>query len=293
MATGWRPVFRIPSRKELAIRWNQYRTDMSLWMEKRGYRQNGGGCRRPRAAFVVGSQRSGTDMVTWTLDKSLDVHRFDETSRSAFVDCRIRPAAIRERLVASSRAKRVIFKPVCDSYRVSQLLSDHADARAVWVYRDFRDVANSAVQRWANNNLRWVQEVAAGGGDWGRMQWNRELITPQRQEQIRGWCKTDLNPHGAAAVFWYLVNSTFFSQSLENDSRVTLARYEDLVAAPAVEFKRLCEFLEIAYRDEMVAGIFQSSVKRRSKSPISVEVAQACEELQSRLDGVNQAVARS
>jgi hypothetical protein len=287
MTEGWRPVRRIPTSKHLKVRLRQWATDLILRRRKRAHRQAHSPTVPARAAFVVGCQRSGTDMVLWRLDRSLDVDRFDESARAAFNDCRIRDVAVRDRLVAASAAKRVIFKPVCDSHNVARLLAEHEGARAVWVYRDFRDVANSAVQRWGNMNLRWVQELARGGGDWGRRQWNRELITPERQQQIEAFCRDDLTPHGAAAVFWYLVNCTFFGQELESDERVILARYEDLVTRPADEFRRLCKFFGVSFQDAIVADVFASSVRHASGQPIAAAVTEACQQVLDRLDQVH------
>lgn len=51
-------------------------------------------------------------MVLWTLDRSLEVDRFDEDRRAAFVDCRLGGKQIREDLIERSSAHRVVFKPV-------------------------------------------------------------------------------------------------------------------------------------------------------------------------------------
>lgn len=285
MANGWRQIGRIPTAKQLKVRWNQFRSDARLAKVKRAHRAGRGRAEPARAGFVVGCQRSGTDMVLWALDKSLDVDRFDENHRAAFVDCRIKDGEVRRRLVEASQAKRVLFKPVCDSHRVGEMLAEHVGARAVWVYRDFRDVANSAVRRWGQMNLDWVQALAQGRGDWGRRQWNRELITPQRQQQIDSFCQDGLTPHGAAAIYWYLSNGSFFDQGLEQADGVTMAKYEALVTQPDIEFQRLCEFFEVGYGDQMVEGIFSSSVRKTKDLPIGPGIDQACRQLLERLDG--------
>ncbi len=225
-------------------------------------------------------------MVLWTLDRSLEVDRFDENNRAAFRRCRIREGATIEQLLRRSRARRVVFKPICDSHRTVELLDAHRDARAVWVYRDFRDMANSAVTFFGRLNLAFVQDLARGGGDWGYAQFNRELITPERERLVQRWCDRDLSAHTAAAVFWYLVNQTFFDQNLTDDRRVILARYEDLVTGAVPEFQRLCRFLDVRFEESMVAHIFSSSVRRRSALPITPDVQQACEVLLARLDEV-------
>jgi hypothetical protein len=284
MNTGWRPVRRFPTAKHIKVRLRQLGTDLSLARRKRAYRRQQGPTGLARACFVVGCQRSGTDMVLWTLDKSMDVDRYDENARAAFCDCRIKDRQTREALVSRSNAKRVIFKPVCDSHKTGELVAGHEDARAVWVYRDYRDVANSAVQRWGEMSLDWVRDLARGGGDWGRRQWNRELMNSERQARIEELCDENLNPHGAAAVFWYLVNESFFDQELAAHPLVTVARYEDLVTSPESQFRRLCEFFGVEYRNEMVRSIFVSSVRKRSKAPISPKISALCEKTMSRLD---------
>lgn len=291
MPRNWRSTRRIPTAKQFRVRFNQLRADLIMPLRKRTHRKAARATGPARAGFVAGCPRSGTTMVLYALDKSLDVDRYAENHRAAFVDCRIEGKPVRDRLLLGSSAKRVIFKPVCDSHRVAELLSAHECARAVWVYRDYRDVANSAVQRWGKMNRDWVQELARGRGDWGRRQWNRELITPERQEEVEAFCDEDLTPYGAAAIFWYLVNCTFFDQRLADTSNITITRYEDIVTRPRSEFQRLCGFFGITFSDEMVDKIFSPSLqKRQSDLPIAPRIADACEEVLERLEKVTAAL---
>ncbi len=277
-------IIRVPTTAQILSRVRLWQTDFTMWREKRAYRGVPREKIQSNAGFVVGCQRSGTDMVLWTLDRSLDVDRFDENHRAAFVSCRIKNKATRQRLIDKSNAKRVIFKPVCDSHRAVRLLNDHADARMIWVYRDFRDVANSAVARWGEMNLEYIRELRDGGGDWGFHQWNRELMAGEKPSELESLYTENLTVYDAAALFWYFVNATFFEQALAGRDDVLLIRYEDLVSSPAVEFPRLCDFLDIGYRKEMIDSVFASSVRRRSKGPIGDHIAQVCLELQGRLD---------
>lgn len=283
MSTGYHPGLRIPTRRDVLSRLKLWRTDLHLWRLKRAYRRNGAACSSPQAAFVVGCQRSGTDMILWTLDKSRDVDRYDEDHRAAFEDCRLRGADVRRRLVADSNARRVIFKPVCDTHRTAALLAEHDGAKAVFVYRHYLDVAKSSVARWKDMHLRWLREVAEGGGDWGRRQWNRELITPQRQAEVIELVGGGIDELRAACVFWYLCNQTFFDQKLNGRADVAVARYEDVVARPAEQFRRLCTFLDVEYRDEMIEGIFTSSARKHTP-PAGDAVLERCEALLARLD---------
>lgn len=93
---------RLPTRKQLAVRLNQLRNDLTMRRRKRAHRKACVHTGPARAAFIVGCQRSGTDMALWTLDRSLDVDRFDENNRTAFRGCRIKEREVRERLIARS-----------------------------------------------------------------------------------------------------------------------------------------------------------------------------------------------
>jgi hypothetical protein len=280
----WQRRVKAPSRRDVAAKLHRLRTDWALWSRKRAHRR-GLSSGRSCAGFVVGCQRSGTDMVLWTLDRALNVDRFDEDHPAAFVDSRLSPVSVRTRLVRRSKADVVLFKPVCDSHRVAALLDEHPRSRAVWVYRDYRDVANSAIERWGDMNRRFILDLARGGGAWGRRQWNRELVTSEaRAAALQELAAHDINAHTAAAIFWWLVNSSYFDQRLGADPRVVLARYEDLVTAPGVEFERLSRFFGAAYHDGMVVEISRASLRRDSREPIAAPVVDACESLLARLD---------
>lgn len=287
MAARPPPLFRIPTAKQIAARFRRMGIDRRVRRQKRRYRRRDKGGTAPSlAAFVVGCQRSGTDMTLWTLDRSLDVDRYDEDSRAAFVRCRIKGKKVRDRLIARSEAKRVIFKPVCDSHRTRTLLSQHEGSRAIWVYRDFRDVAHSAVVRWGEMNKEHVLALAAGSGDWGWHQWNRELMEPRYQREVQQFCAEDLNALSAAAVFWYLVNRTFFDQGLQENPGVRLVKYEDVVSSPVEAFRGMCAFLDVAFSEDMVDDVFATSVRKKDRMLITPRVRDACEDLLQRLDRV-------
>jgi len=52
-----------------------------------------------------------------------------------------------------------------------------------------------------------------------------------------------MSPHTASALFWYLRNSLFFSQGLEDRPDIVPLSYEDLASDPRKTMLHVCRFL--------------------------------------------------
>ena len=258
----------------------------ALARRKARHRRRRGPLAYQTAVFVVGCQRSGTSMTIENLDRSLDTDRFDETDERAFDVYRIRDKQVRDRLIAASTASCVMFKPVCDAHRVDEQMAEHEHAKAIWIFRRYQDVANSAVVRWGDTAQRWLEDLLQGGGAWGDRQWNKEKVTEECLEEVRRACSEGLTPHAAAAVFWYMRNRTYFDQGLPDNPDVLLVRYEDVVGKPREEFARMCEFLGIGFNPEIVAQIFSSSVRKTDFPDIPQPVRALCDGMMERLEQV-------
>lgn len=278
-----------PLLKRLVRKWDRLWTDYRMARRKAAYRRKVGPPASKTPVFVVGSQRSGTDMAIKALDRSLEVDRFDEYDDRAFADTRIKDLATRRRLIADSSAGFVVFKPVSDSHRVTELLAEHPDGKVIWLYRRYQDVANSAVERWGDRTREWLVDLLAGGGNWGTRQWNAEKITAECLAEVRRVCPQDPSPHEAAALFWYMRNRTFFEQQLDNSLSVLLVRYEDAVTRSQEEFARICRFLGIDSSLEMTDKVFSSSVGKREFPAIARPIEDLCVAMLERLDRVRAA----
>jgi hypothetical protein len=236
------------------------------------------------AVHLVGCQRSGTDMCIYLLDRNLDVDRFNENHPAAFDKCRVRSHAMIAQLIEKSRASCVVFKPICDSHRVTEILNWHKPSRAVWLYRDYRDVARSTMAMWGDANLRHLRDLITGGGDWGWSQWNRDGYTPDLLQEVGDLVNDELTPQGAAALYWYLRNRSYFTQRLGERDDVTIFRYRDLVTNPVEHFARMCEFIGLTFSDEMAAAVHARSVSKGRDIALDPRITELCEGLLTQLD---------
>ncbi|RME36696.1 MAG: hypothetical protein D6788_11055 [Planctomycetota bacterium] len=274
----WRAKGRLRSR--LAHEWEMFR----LRRAKRRHRAGHPPPTVKTVAFLVGCQRSGTDMCLEVLGRSMDTDVFNEDDRAAFSRCRLRERALVLRLVERSDAPVIVFKPICDSHRTVELLGWHAPSRAIWLYRDFRDVARSTVAKWGDANLRHLRDLLGGGGEWGWSQWNREGYDAEALAEVAPLVDEKTTPHDAAAMYWYLRNRCYFSQKLDERDDVRLFRYRDLVTRPHETFARMCAFLGLRYDETMARSIHARSLARGKSMALSAGVERLCTTMMDRLD---------
>lgn len=246
-----------------------------------------------RPVFVFGSQRSGTKMLLRTFDRSMDTWVYPEYNRRAFdSDYRVRSFDRLEELVERCRAPTVVFKPICDSHLGDRFLDrfDGSGARALWIYRDYRDVVNSSVRKWGDHFAEVMRLIAEGRGE--EVGWRAERLSEERISEIRRWSREGLSAEDGAAVFWYVRNRFFFDLDLEGDARVSLVRYEDLVRDPESYLPGVFGFVGIRFELEFSDRIHAGSVGRNEEPALAPPVRSACEALRSKLDRAHQGSSR-
>jgi len=92
-------------------------------------------------------------MLTTCLDRPLSVACYNETDDEAFSSYELNPDAELTRLINGSSATHLVFKSLTDSARVRDLMSTFAPSAAIWIYRDFDDVVNSAIKKWKEHRF--------------------------------------------------------------------------------------------------------------------------------------------
>ncbi len=240
------------------------------------------GWSRPRqVSFVFGCQRSGTKMVMRILENSPLTRIYHENHGSAFVDFQLRPDWVIRSLIAVTPAPCQVFKPICDSQEADLLLERFPDARGLWTFRHYDDVANSAAVKWGEHQRDVVNAVAQG--DTARWGWRTRRIPDAAVAEVRRVWRPDLNPSEGCLLFWYLRNQFYFSLGLDTHPRMRLVRYEDLVRTPLDAFPDVFEQVGAPFSPEYVARVRTDSIKLRAPPPAHPDIRALCEGLQARL----------
>lgn len=239
---------------------------------------------KAKPLFVVGVQRSGTNLVGRLLNEYPEVEYYNENRRLAFDRFVLRPDAVIKKLIDESRHQIVAFKPLCDSHRVPHLL-DELDqtgaAKALWVYRSVDDRARSAVAKFGSDNLDALKEIAAGRGS---QRWQAQGLSASSRSFVQSFDFARLSAHSGAALFWYLRNSMYFEHGLDRRDDVLLVSYDELVDDPREQWNRVCRFLSLAYRDEVLD---RHAIRRPPVRPsldLDPRIRSRCADLMRRLD---------
>jgi hypothetical protein len=233
--------------------------------------------------YLLGVQRSGTNMLVRGLEASPEFEVRNENDRETFARFRLRMDRVVP-VVSASRHQYVLFKPLCDSHRATVLLDELDTAqpgRALWAYRDVDGRARSAVAKFGDTNLRVLREIAAGGG---QDRWEAQGLSDESRALIGSFDWDARSPHEAAAVFWLVRNALYFEQGLDRRDDVALSSYEALVDDPEGAMRALCGFLQFPYSPHLIAHIDRRARAPRAPLELDPTIRKLCNEMRERLD---------
>jgi hypothetical protein len=172
-----------------------------------------------------------------------------------------------------------VFKPLTDSHRGRELLSLIPNSTAIWAFRRVEDRANSAVAKFGDHNLQ-ILRAFSEGRELDR--WQAQGLTDENFEFIRSFDYANCSAEAAAAIFWYLRNSLYFSQGLDSLPSVLPLAYEDLVSDPSAVLRGVCHLAGGRFDERMVSDVHAKSIGRR-ESRLPVEIQQLCQPMYERL----------
>jgi len=250
---------------------------------KRHWRKQHGLAGKARAIYVVGAQRSGTNFLVRHFQQYPAVEVHNENSRAAFDRFLLRPDEDIARLVESSEHRAVVFKPLCDSHRTDELLDNietPAESRAIWVYRAWQARARSAVAKFGSSNLDVLS--AASGETWDTT-WQLSGVSEENRALVESLDFEGMCPESGAALFWFIRNSLFFDDGLNERSDVLLVSYDKLTANPADEFAIIDRFVGLA-GEQPVSAEEVRPAGVPDLPDIDPRVRERCEALRRRLD---------
>lgn len=237
----------------------------------------------PTTTFVVGAQRSGTNMMVYGLGNAPEVRMYNEGDRRAYDGFALKQDAVLRRLVRSSHYPHVVFKPLLDSHRLPHLLDLNGmpgPTKAVWAYRDVDGRVRSYLAKFGDINLRVFAAFARGELP---DHWQLGGMDVETKDFVRSLDYDDMSPESGAALFWYVRNKLYFDLGLDRRPDVTLASYHDFLADPESQMSRLCEFLGIDYRPELIAHVERRVPATRRRLQIDGRIRGRCEDLTERL----------
>ncbi len=147
-----------------------------------------------RFGLILGSQRSGTNMMNDAFDRDWNCMAFGEDSGLALGTSfgphsrwRWRPLEEVASTLDQYQAPLLIAKPIVESQRVRELMKFFPSAKIIWAYRHYQDVAQSSIVKF-------------------------------------GW---DASLHNLTSVLNPELRSHWFSENLSDETRAVVTRYFD------------------------------------------------------------------
>lgn len=232
-----------------------------------------------RPVFLLGSGRSGTDIVAHCLSKDWNVELINEDNPKAFENWRLKGLDVVEQAVDSSGARLVLFKPIVETLRAHEFLAEFRSAVVVFVVRNPYDAINSMARFFGESQVRAVKS-------WVETDFDRQPHAPaELREIIASHCHADLSVEDAAGLYWLLYNSAYFFLDLQSNSRVTMIRYENLVQKPKETMQQICDFLGLKWSPSMTDEVYAGSVGKNRKPDLSPAIEKQCIDAWDRLTG--------
>lgn len=102
-----------------------------------------------RILFIIGCQRSGTTLLTRILEKDFNTKvygEFSELSSNDINKIRLNPLSSVKEIIDKNKTPFIIIKPLVETQNSLKLFKYFKNAKAVWMYRHYKDVSLSNVE---------------------------------------------------------------------------------------------------------------------------------------------------
>jgi hypothetical protein len=240
---------------------------------------------RPKVLMIVGCQRSGTTLMAQLFDADRDCRVFGEFSVLSCVGkdgIRLNPLPDVAAVLSRVPAPLVVMKPLVETQRLRTLLNYFPNAKALFMYRRYTDVASSDLRKFGlRNAIDNIRPIASGDTH----NWRSAGATPAVRAQISRFFSESMSPNDAAALFWYARNQLYYDLELAAQADVMLCRYEHLATEPSAIMRRIYDFTGVTCPDlSHTRQVHSSSVSKGKSLELLPEVRALCEQLQARLD---------
>ena len=238
--------------------------------------------------FIMGCQRSGNSMMQNIFDKDLNTrcfHEFSEISSNDTVGgIRLNSFELVKKEFSIVKAPLIVLKPLVESQNVPELLSYFDNSIALWMFRNYKDVALSNIKRFGiNNGINDLRPIVNNEPN----NWRSEKVSQHVRETISKYFSEDMSPYDAAVLFWFARNSLFFDLELDKNPRVMMCSYEDFVLDSEKYVKNIYQRLGQAYPETSITAEVHSKSRKKGRDiELSPHIAQLALEIQDKLEAV-------
>lgn len=245
--------------------------------------------RNKKILFIVGCQRSGTTLLSDLFEHDPQTKSYGEVSKLTSEDpirqLRLNDwTSVRDTLT-QDKSPLVVLKPLVESQHLPELLDFMPNSSAVWLYRDYRDVASSAIIAWGRANaIRDLSHIVKNTPN----NWRTEYVSEETRSIVSDFFSEDMSGHDAAALFWYVRNQIFFDRNLAALDNVMTCHYSEFVLNATSVMRTIYQFVDVDYPGDWIAfRVHGNSVKKGRKIKISPPIEELCKALLAQLNRIH------
>jgi hypothetical protein len=224
--------------------------------------------------FVIGSGRSGTDLVVNCLSNSWQVDVYNEDNPKVFSNWRIRSFDEVDSVLKKNGSKIAVFKPIVETLRAQEFLTSFPSAKILFIARNPYDTISSISRFFGDGVKKAVNYWLSSGFK------NHPQAPESIKNEIKKLAYPDMTVEDSAAIYWLMYNNSYYFLGLDKEKKVMLIQYESLINEPVYETKRICKFLDIKWTRSMTKYI--SDPIRKPKPKIDDKIEKKCLETWSR-----------
>lgn len=239
--------------------------------------------------MVIGCQRSGTSLINRVFARDLNACVYRESSRLSSKDnthtgkykLRLNSFADLEKSFDRNKTPIVVCKPLVETQNILDLFSYFPESKALWMYRNYKDVTNSLLNKFNKNvGIRNIRAIVHND----RESWCSEKVPELAQATLSKYFSEDMRPVDAAALFWFARNLLFFELKLDRNPRVLMCRYEDLASQPNNIMQNIYEFLGAKFSNNHSWEVNTNSIQKGNSIELLPEIDKLCNDLLIKLD---------
>jgi hypothetical protein len=235
--------------------------------------------------FIVGSQRSGTNMLLNIFREDYYTNVYGEFSKLSAMDkgkIRLNPYNLVKKEINKDKAPFTILKPLVESQNILKLLDFFENSYALWIYRDYKDVASSDIKKFGlMNGINSLRPSILREPK----NWRSEGVSEEERNLIKKYFSESMNPYDAAVLFWYLRNNLFYRLNLDENSKVILCKYEYLIANPKAVITKIYKTCNQKFPGERILNeIHLKSFGKGKSIDVSPEIESIANNLLQKFD---------
>jgi len=214
---------------------------------------------------------------------------YNEGSDIAYHKYRIRSRTEISRLIETTGTSLILFELANDLQYTDRFLDLHPHSKALWIFRNYHDVVRDAVRRWGPAQKDIMVGIARGVDRHPGQRAIAEAMAPETLSLVKKFAHENMSPEDGAALLWYTRNLFYFQLKCDEDPRVLLVKYEDLVTRPVQHARWIFDFIACDFKDRYVRDIDASHIGEAPIEGLNPGIRALCDGLMDRLNERNSA----